>query len=444
MKIAACLVCWLVTVSAWAAPKSNALVTCVSDSRQFIVHGVPTPLPRDSEQFLVRGVPITTLPSGTTAPRGLIRLDPTLLAVSSERIKGRLLQELSLPDQWRGTIGLVIQFTLATNAPLVIDSSWFPSGWKYRIVIPDEMDTTKLTRTLVQVLLLEMANRYSGPQPAEVPLWLSEGFAQHLMASGACELLLRNYTGTVRRELRMDPLLQARLRLADQTPLTFNQLSLPSPGQLSGPAWQNYQLCSQLLVEELLRLKGGRAAMQELFRQLPQHLNWQTAFLIAFRDNFQRLLDVEKWWSLTLANAGRRDQLYGWSPAESLARLDEILRLPAQVRTATNDLPSLSVISLQKLIELWDYPIQKDVLMAKLHQLQGFRVNAIPGLLPLVDAYLNTLAVYLQKRGEAGYEPEVKNQVLLRPRLLAKDAIRQLDRLDAARENLRYQQTASQ
>ena len=52
---------------------------------------------------------------------------------------------------------------------------------------------------------------------------------------------------------------------------------------------------------ELLRLPDGRACLQRMLAQLPQHYNWQFAFLEAFHARFERPLDVEKWWALSLA-----------------------------------------------------------------------------------------------------------------------------------------------
>jgi len=47
-------------------------------------------------------------------------------------------------------------------------------------------------------------------------------------------------------------------------------------------------------------LENGRACLREMLAQLPAFYNWQFAFLKGFQPWFQRPLDVEKWWALTV------------------------------------------------------------------------------------------------------------------------------------------------
>jgi hypothetical protein len=329
---------------------------------------------------------------------------------------------------------LVIQFTTATNQALGIQSSFQADGWRYRLDLPDEVEPVKLVRALTHVTLLEMANREAGERSAEIPLWLTEGLTQHLLATASLDLVLLPESRVVRETRKGDPLWAVRPRLRATAPLTFSQLSMPSPDTLSGEAWATYQASSQLLVYELLRLREGRAALQEMLRILPAHFNWQVAFLKAFQARFARILDVEKWWSLLVVNTRGYDQLQGWSRETSLEKLAEILQFPAQVRYATNDLPIRTELSLQKFVEHWDYDSQGDFLQAKLNQLQALGLHASPDVLPLLDAYRQVLETYLHKRVRVRAAAELRGQPAERSQWLVRETVQQLAVLEAQLE----------
>src|SRR5437660_3443156 len=171
-------------------------------------------------QFIVRGPSIS--PVGTNsqgAEAGLIELSPDILAISGERIKQALLRELTLGDLWRGRISLEISPVLSTNQAPIIVAKPFTDGWQYQMELPRWIETPKLLRGLVQVLLLEIANRNAGLRSAEVPLWLSEGMSQHLIRSSEVDLILSqpqwnfnrvNISWQARQGIRRDPLKEAR------------------------------------------------------------------------------------------------------------------------------------------------------------------------------------------------------------------------------------------
>src|ERR1043166_3369278 len=70
----------------------------------------PVTLRSHSGQFLVRGLPLMRRApvADTNSEVAYVRLDPTLLAVSCERVKSALLEELGMKDQWRGKILVVL------------------------------------------------------------------------------------------------------------------------------------------------------------------------------------------------------------------------------------------------------------------------------------------------------------------------------------------------
>src|SRR5882672_2586011 len=108
-------------------------------------------------QFVVRGPALSVI--GTNANPALIELDPNILAVTCERIKQALLRELTLLDSWRGRIYVEVNSVLATNqAPIIVGKPYL-DGWQYQMELPRWIEKPKLMRAVVQVLLLEYANR---------------------------------------------------------------------------------------------------------------------------------------------------------------------------------------------------------------------------------------------------------------------------------------------
>ena len=94
-------------------------------------------------------------------------------------------------------------------------------------------------------------------------------------------------------------------------------MSWPDEAQLSGADGGVYRASAQLFVNELLELKDGPAHLRAMLATLPEFYNWQTAFQSAFREDFPRPLDVEKWWALQVVNFVARDPGPAWTPAVS-------------------------------------------------------------------------------------------------------------------------------
>lgn len=418
---------WL-GVSLGAAPAAvrwnpTDSVTIHSRSGQFIVTG-----PRQGFPFLSA--------FAARPESALVHLDPAVLAVSCERIKQALLNELEAPDRWRSAFSLVLRPAATTNDLIRITTTRFKDGWTYQMDVPGEIAAPRLVRAIVEVLLREMANRSADTRPAELPPWLVEGLTAHLQATAQESLMLEPRSTTVATGRRADPFAQARLRLREQTPLALDELCWPTDRQLTGARRELYKDCAHLFVYELLHLSNGRALLRTMVAQLPRHLNWQTAFLDAFRPHFPGLLEVDKWWALSLASFTGRDAGQTWPLKASWQKFEEVLRTPVRVRVANDDLPLRTEASLQSIISQWEYFRQVPVLELKIHQLQVIRLRLARELLPLVDDYRLALTSYLQKRNKAGFAPLVKGQPMLNAQMLAQDTINQLNALEARRHAL--------
>src|SRR5205823_11847081 len=133
----------------------------------------------------VRGLPLPAPPmaSRATSSVSYVRLDPTLLAVSCERIKSAVLAELAMNDAWRGKIRISLHPVRDDSEPIVVTSVHYRDGWNYEMDIPEQVDGARLVKSVVEVVLLEIANRSARSLAAELPLWLTEGLAAHLQAT---------------------------------------------------------------------------------------------------------------------------------------------------------------------------------------------------------------------------------------------------------------------
>ena len=229
---------------------------------------------------------------------------------------------------------------------------------------------------------------------------------------------------------------QAQKNLRGRPPLTFEDLSWPTEQALAGDAGELYRGSAQLFVGELLRLPDGRACLRTMLAQLPQHYNWQFAFLGAFHAHFERPLDVEKWWALSVAQANGRDPAQAWTLEESWQKLDQAIHAAVQVRTGTNELPLHADVTLQTVIREWDPTRQTQALNNTLRELGLLRLR-------IAQEYRRAGAGLLP--GDRNLPPATRSQ-LLRVRstrsappagALVEAAIQQLDALDARREALR-------
>ena len=351
-----------------------------------------------SGQFVVRGIPQG--PPRTrnfTGEVSYLRIDPSLTAVSLERIRQTLYGELDLPDKWRGLVTVNTFPAGEDDARITITSVHYTGGWGYKVQMPEIVDKPRFIRCAVALILMEFANRNAVTREAELPLWLAEGLAAHLEATSLPTLALEPESRISGKATRPDPLRAARELVRARGALTFTQLSLPSDAELSGANHDLFRACAFIYVTELLRLRGGREALREMLAQLPSHLNWQTAFLRAFEPHFPRLIEADKWYMLAATHVSGRDAFSVWPPATTLAQLDEILSIPVQVRASTNDLPITTQVKLQRLISEWEPAKQAPVLAQKLIQLELLRCRAAPELIELVREYELAIETYARR-----------------------------------------------
>jgi hypothetical protein len=175
-------------------------------------------------------------------------------------------------------------------------------------------------------------------------------------------------------------------------------LSWPTDAQVNGDDGGVYPASAQLFVSDLLALKDGPAKVRALLAQLPAYENWQSAFLAAFHENFQRPLDVEKWWSLRVVAFAARAPGPLWTTAVSRDKLEAALAVPVNLRYSSNALPSYAEISLQSVIQNFETERQVQILQTRLRDLELIQFRLTPSLAGLADAYRKVLSDYLGAR----------------------------------------------
>ncbi|MGA9777008.1 MAG: hypothetical protein ACLPRE_05005 [Limisphaerales bacterium] len=401
-----------------------------------------------SGQFVVTdagaGSPVSLLTAAVTNT-GLVRLEPAVLAVSAERIKQTLWHELGVDSAtpWRGKIFLALHPARSLDENVTVLSEHFVNGWNYRVALPDVLPRIRFVRALTSVLLLEFANRGAGAQSAEIPAWLTDGLSQQLLAPGAVEVVLSSPGSTanglvesrmIATERGIDPLANARDVLRDHPVLTFEQLSWPTDAQVSGADGGVYYASAQLFVTELLKLRNGPAHLRAMLQASPNYFNWQTAFQNAFRNDFAQPLDVEKWWALQVIDFVAHDPGPTWTPEASREKLDQILNVPVDFRTASNAMPVHAEVSLQAVIRNFDSTRQLVILQTKLRDLELAQFRMARPLAALTAGYRDALADYLGQGQETVPASPLGKHPLAGPqRASVPDTLSKLDTLDAQR-----------
>ncbi|MFO1513097.1 MAG: hypothetical protein U1F83_09330 [Verrucomicrobiota bacterium] len=408
-----------------------------------------TPVLRSaSGQFIIldhRGAAPPALP-GSAKAKGFYDLEPAFLAVSCERLKNGLNSELGAPSQWRGKINVTISPVRNNSEDYAIVVDRFRDGWNYQVNLPQRVERTMFIRTLVQVLLLELANRQAGEHSAEIPFWLVEGLTQRLLVAREAELILTppdqliggiSVGPTVIQQRDNDPLETARRILRDRPPMTLEELSSPPTEEFNGTAGEIYRCSAQLFVSELLRLENGRESLRATVTSLGGCYNWQTAFLKSFQARFPNQLALEKWWALQAVYFVGRDPYQLWTSDESWHKLDEVLHTPVAIRRTSGEMPAYAEVTLQVIIREWDTLQQLTALRAKLRELELTRTRVAFEFISVTDDYLRVLKPYVQQRERT---PAIYANLQAMPegtRKVALAVIRQLDALDANRQSMR-------
>ena len=367
-----------------------AIVVCCG-----VASGADQILRSRSGQFIVSGIPTVPrfLSYTFTNSADWVRLEPAALAVTCERIKEALLNELELSDQWHSPVSIRIFPVRTDNQPVQLTSTCYRDGWTYALEMPDWIMRSRLVIAVTQAVLTEIANRKARDRGAELPLWLLEGMPAYLMANNKDSLILEPATRIVRRHAFQESIAPIRDALRASSALTLNELSWPK-----ADADPVYTHCAHLFVHELLHLRGGRRCMADMVTRMAEHYNWQTTFLASFNTHFGALVDVDKWWALAIANVTGRDPMSLLPLDQVLSHLEQSLFTPMQIRGTNSVLPGTTEVKLQTIIAEWDDKRQAPLLTQKISQLQALRLRSPPEALPVIDGYMLAVQNRLKRR----------------------------------------------
>jgi hypothetical protein len=142
------------------------------------------------------------------------------------------------------------------------------------------------------------------------------------------------------------------------------------------------------------------------------------------------MLGVEKWWAVTIVQLTGQSQYQNWTLSEAVEKLENLLKLPAEVRLNDADSPLEAEVTLQQAIRGWDFAVQKQTLEMKINQLLIARIKMPRQLLPFVNEYGRILHSYVAIRQRIESFKPRRGQA--RPRLasMVDEAVRQLDSVD--------------
>lgn len=407
-------------------PFSRLTPATRSHSGQFIVHGarglsggLGTPIAGGG------GAPVLT----RVQPAGVgdtVVLNPSLVSVSCERIKREVLRQLRLPDAYRGRVTIYIAEKMPEDRQLTIQSTPFADGWQYSIVVPERINWMRFVRGIVDVVLIEIANR-PGPENLFVPpLWFSEGLTTLLLGESGRELvpeLNREFKDPKRS---INPLGLALQKLSSSQPLSFEQLGYPTESDIADAnKLAVFQGSSALFVHELFSISGGENLVGRFLVNLSGGLNWQTAFLEVFRKHFRSALEVEKWWAVQSTSRMLRDPSKFWSKEAAQANFAAILLETTSSRVGTNAPTGVGNQRLSEIILKWPFGAQVEVLERKILQLRTLFLFSPPELVDSVRDVHSILQDYLKVRSSST-SPERRGELDPRAVLLSKTASRRL------------------
>ncbi len=205
-----------------------------------------------------------------------------------------------------------------------------------------------------------------------------------------------------------------------------------------------YLASAELFAAELLALKNGPEKMRALLIKLPGCLNWQTAFFDAFRENFHRPLDVEKWWTLRLVRFAARDSGPRWNLAVTRERMADLLSVPVELRAAPEALPERATISLQAALQNFSGAQRESVLRLKVRDFEIAQFHMAVPFSGLASGYRAALAEFLGAQ-EKDFRAPVSGRRgvvnVYNPGMTT--ALKKLDALDARRREAEAKLDAS-
>lgn len=269
--------------------------------------------------------------------------DATQRSVSAsiaEEMKSQLLEALSLRDEWRAMIVVLLRppSVLTPGLPArILSVGQTGTGLKVQL----ELATGEAGRGLrfrdeiLRALLAELSYRERADLPAGAPFrappeWLVEGFSAFLEAQtdeGA--------------DLFPPGLFQTLLRAGKEfDPFAFLGRN---PGEMDATSRSLYRACAYGMVRLLLRdLPEGRKGIVDLLRALPESGRGAVGDLPHFCPELAQGPDsLARWWAIALSRAGAPDPRRLLNLAETDRQLAQLLTFPPDPPAQVVDLSDM-------------------------------------------------------------------------------------------------------
>jgi hypothetical protein len=393
----------------------------ISQSRQFVVHA-------SGRRLAVEKPPV-----------GAVEVVPELLVVTAERVKHALTAEIPALANGHTPIHLGVVDSAGVESMVGVASSRFEDGWKYNVAVPRVVEEARLVKGLLSVLVLEYANR-GAERGAELPAWLTEGLAEELVFSVGPKLVVGRAANAWEASTRDLHHWTREMLRTNATP-SFQDLTTASVPPRGSSQEAVYLAATHLLVHSLLEMPNGRQNFAKFLQALPRTWNWQTAFRDGF--GFTRMLDVEKWWSLTVVDFTTRDMRQAWASDMSVRKLDEALMTRIEYRNATNALPETRLVDLNTIFDDSNAALLTEALIDKITQLSYTAPHMTPQVGALALEYKNLFETFLKRRDVVQVQPGLRTTAAAQRQALVMETARRLAALDQRRRLLAEQTVSS-
>jgi|GEM_PF-1573037 len=425
-------------------------VSLTSSPTPNLIQGqLPPPVRSSSGQFVVYGdQQIRPLPPAFAGPafENWVRLTPSTTAIACERVKQAMLWQLGAPDQWSGKFYVMLCSAVSPDQVIQIVSGKIADKWYYQIEIPEVIDPDRFVRTTVHVLLLEWINRKTQEQ-IYPPSWLVEGLSELIIADSGLEKLVPAMSMAPQFDLpissitRQGPkphvLAKAHAFFSTNRVFSLAELITPQPTNLIGSDALAFRHSSQLLVYELLQLRGGSVALCAYLDRFAFYRDPVEALLAALNQYFTSFKEMEQWWLLKTSAFQFRDLAARYNTPDALEKLRQIMLVQVLDDQATNSTPQWRIVSLQNLIINWTNQPQEELVKLKLAQLEALRWRVTPEVGSLIQQYQETLRSMLtriQKEAQANqHNPTAAKIAISR---IVRATARELDNLDEKRARM--------
>ncbi len=417
------------------------LIFIQSSSGQFDVLGPKRPQPLST---------VSLSKQANSAQDPLILLHPEAVVVGCERVRQLVGMILQIPSSlWHGKVHVILNQRILQPDIALVRAKKGLGRWNYFVEFSLQVRRETFVRAIVGVLLVDLAHNTPGPYEPEVPVWLREAIVEEILATAATQVL-PSKEGPL-RSLQVGVVWQAfsdrEYRYSDQwaaiilefrkkPPLTFTELSFPVPADLEGEKGKHYRRSARLFLRELLRLPGGGKRILRMLGGLSHRLNWQFAFLDAYRPIFRSILDVEKWWAVASTRF-----IYGTvvgirNEAASLFRMDQALTVVLLIRRSPNELPQREVLPLTKAIRRVPSAQLPRLLRMVEKRLLAAGVGAPPRVRDLLLRYLGAIRGFLNEWERGAIVSSARGYVMWEQQRVLDELFSRLADLDREREAL--------